>query len=123
MLEEEYEYERRLKAVMGVRENEHFTEDLAKEAVDGMVNEDGTKGGHYSVEEVKDIIEKHEIDLGENNFWDYFMVLNMVYSDYYGAIPDNEKSYVQVANAFIFDEDAPKGKAVRYWLAMKYPEN
>ena len=44
----------------------------------------------------------------------------MVRSDYFNAIPDNEKSYVQVAKAFLFDEDGPKGKAVKYYMAMKY---
>ena len=46
----------------------------------------------------------------------------MMYSNFY-AIPDNEKSYVEVANAFIFDEDGPKGKAVKYFVAMKYGNN
>ena len=121
MLMEDYEYEQRMKAMMGIRENEHFTKELYHEAVDGMVNEDGTKGAHYSLEEVDEIIKKHEIDLGENNIYDFAYCLNMVYSDYFDSIPDNEKSYVQVAKAFLFDEDGPKGKAVRYWVAMKYP--
>ena len=117
---EDYEFEQKMKAVLKIRDNEHFTEDLAKEAVDGMINEDGTKGGHYSVEEVEEIVKKHEIQLGEYCIWDFFYVLNMVRSDFEGSIPDNEKSYVQVAKAFLFDEDGPKGKAVKYYMAMKY---
>ena len=113
-------YDSRLRVAMGIRENEHFTEALYQEAVGEMVNEDGTKGPHYSVDEVQEIVKKHKIELLENNIYDYAYVLNMVYSDYFGAIPDNEKSYVGVANAFIFDEDGPKGKAIKYYVAMKY---
>ena len=120
LYEKELEYEKLIAARMGLEQNEHFFEELYQEAVGGMVNEDGSKGPHYDIDKVKKIIEDHDIELGEYNVYDFAYCLNMVWSDYKGAIPDNEKSYVDVAKAFIFDEDGPKGKPVKYYLAMKY---
>ena len=120
MINYDDEFTKKMKAVMGIRDNEHFTEDLYHEAVDAMINEDGTKGPHYSLEEVEEIIKKYEINLGEYCIFDFAYVLQMIRSDFEGSIPDNEKSYVNVAKAFLFDEDGPKGKAVKYYLAMKY---
>jgi len=96
----------------------HFSEQSYQMAVSGMENEDGTKGPHWDVNEVSDIILKNDINLGENNVYDYAYVLNMVYSDYFGAVKDEEKAYVELANKFIFDKDAPQGKAFIYWRAM-----
>ena len=114
------DYENRIKAVMEIDDAPHFTERVYAEAVGGMVNEDGTKGAHFDLDQVKELIKAHKIDLGENNVFDFAYCVNMVYSDYHGSIPDNDKSYVEVAKAFLFDEDGPKGKAVKYYLAMKY---
>ena len=45
--------------------------------------------------------------------------MNMVYSDYYGSIPNDPVAYAKVAKKFIEDKDAPEGKALRYYSAMK----
>lgn len=119
---EDYLYERKLAAAMGVKQSPHFTEDLAQEAVSQMVNDDGTKGAHYDLDKVKDLIKEFKVDLGENNIFDYFYVLNMIYSDYSKVIGDKDKDIVDLANAFIFDEDAPNGKAFRYYYAMHFLE-
>ena len=114
----EYNYD--IMKRLGLIEANHFTEEAYIEAVNGMINEDGTKGPHYTIQDVERIIkEKKDFQLGENNLYDYAYVLNMVYSDYYGAIENKEEAYVKVADAFIFDEDGPNGKALKYYLAMK----
>lgn len=46
----------------------------------------------------------------------------MVYSDYYGYIPNDLTSYVNIAKAFIEDKDAAPGKSYRYYVAMKDPK-
>lgn len=112
--------EEKIRTAMGLSQNEHFYEALYTVAVGAMENEDGTKGPHYSIDEVKELIEKHDIQLNEYNIFDFAYSLNMVYSDFKGNIPDNDKSYVDVAKAFLFDKDGPKGKAVKYYMAMKY---
>lgn len=43
----------------------------------------------------------------------------MVYSDYYGAIPNELNYYVNVARKFLDDKDSSEGKALCYWLAIK----
>lgn len=113
----DYEQERAILNTMGLNEPLHFTEEGYQMAVGGMENEDGTKGPHFSLEDVKKIIEKK--DLGEYNIYDYAYVLNMVYSDYYGAIDDKDEKYEKLADLFIFDKDGPKGKPLKYYMAMK----
>lgn len=44
--------------------------------------------------------------------------MNMLYSDYYGSVPDNVDTYFKMAKAFLEDKDAPEGKAFRYYKAM-----
>lgn len=119
---EDYLYERRLAAAMGVKQSPHFTEDLYHEAVDSMENDDGSKGPHYDLEKVKELIKEHKVDLGENNLLDYAYVCNMVWSDFSQVIGDKDKDIVEYANAWIFDTDAPSGKAFRYFYAMKFLE-
>lgn len=115
----DYCEECRLLETLGIDSPTNFTEKAYYEAVGGMENEDGTKGPHWQVKEVEEIVKKENIELGEFNIYDYAFALNMVYSDYFGAIPDKDESYIKVANAWIFDKDAIKGKALVYWLAMK----
>lgn len=45
--------------------------------------------------------------------------MNMVYSDYYGAIPNDTATYFKLAKKFIDDKDAKQGKALSYYLAMR----
>ena len=43
----------------------------------------------------------------------------MIYSDYYGAVPNELGTYVKMAVRFLNDKDAQKGKALNYYLSMK----
>ena len=45
--------------------------------------------------------------------------MNMIYSDYYGSVPNETTSYAKLARKFLEDKDAEEGKALRYYLAMK----
>lgn len=111
------EYEKNMRIVSGLYGPMHFTEEAYYDAVGGMDNEDGTKGPHYTIEKVREITKGK--DLGEYNIFDYAYTLNMVYSDYYGAVEDKDSKYERLADLFIFDKDGPKGKPLKYWLAMK----
>lgn len=46
-------------------------------------------------------------------------VLNMMYSDYYGAVPNDTNTYIRLALKFLEDKDAKEGKAYCYYMAMK----
>lgn len=78
----------------------HFNEEYARKAVMKMENEDGTRGPHWSLEETTTLASQYGIALGSKfNRYDWFVALNMVYSDYYRVImnitgSNNTKHYV-----------------------------
>ena len=52
-----------------------------------MENEDGTRGPHWSIDETTALASQYGITLGSKfNRYDWFVALNMVYSDYYKVI-------------------------------------
>lgn len=60
----------------------HFNEEYARKAVMKMENEDGTRGPHWSLEETTTLASQYGIALGSKfNRYDWFVALNMVYSD------------------------------------------
>lgn len=65
----------------------HFNDEHARKAVNKMENEDGTRGQHWSLEETTALANQYGIRLDEKiNKYDWYVALNMVYSDYYRAI-------------------------------------
>lgn len=99
----------------------HFNEEHARKAVSKMENEDGTRGPHWSVEETTTLASQYGINLGSRfNRYDWFVALNMVYSDYYkvyiievvGTFKKtteyNEGSVTQVSA--VYDEPLPPGQ-------------
>lgn len=61
----------------------HFDEEHARYAVEGMENEDGTKGPHWTVEETTSVANQMGINLKseKHNKWDWYVAMNMIYSD------------------------------------------
>lgn len=96
----------------------HFTPFSYKEAVGRMRNEDGTEGAHWSIDEVREMAKKNGVSLSGFNEYDLAYALNMVRSDYYGAVDDNDDTYLRLALAFLNDRDAPEGKAYLYWKTI-----
>lgn len=94
----------------------HFNEEHARKAVSKMENEDGTRGPHWSVEETTTLASQYGINLGSRfNRYDWFVALNMVYSDYYKVIismtnSNSTKHFVELAKAWINDKDIDEGK-------------
>lgn len=93
----------------------HFNEEHARKAVSKMENEDGTRGPHWSVEETTALASQYGINLGSRfNRYDWFVALNMVYSDYYKVIismtnSNSTKHFVELAKAWINDKDIDEG--------------
>ena len=96
----------------------HFTKWLLEKAVKGMINEDGTTGAHWSVEQTTMVARSNGIEFKDFNEYDWNYVMNMIYSDYYGVIPNETSTYVKMAKKFLEDKDAEYGKALKYYLAM-----
>ena len=65
----------------------HFNDEHARKAVSKMENEDGTRGQHWSLEETTALANQYGIRLDEKiNKYDWYVALNMVYSDYYRVV-------------------------------------
>lgn len=97
----------------------HFCDWLLEKAVNKMDNEDGSTGGHWTLEETNSVAKQNGITFDRFNEYDWNYVMNMKYSDYYGAVPNDLSSYVKLARKFLMDKDAKEGKALKYYLAMK----
>ena len=96
----------------------HFTKWLLEKALKEMINEDGTMGGHWTVEQTTMVARSNGIEFKDFNEYDWNYVMNMIYSDYYGSVPNETSVYVKMARRFIEDKDAEEGKALKYYLAM-----
>lgn len=95
---------------------QHLTHDEAEEWCDSMVNADGTKGCHWTLEQTQDVAKQRSINCDPNDFW---AVMNMMYSDYCQVAKrqsvDTPGFYADMAKAFLEDADAADGKAYLYW--------
>lgn len=94
----------------------HLTDEICKEWVSCMVNEDGTKGEHWNIDETNSVARQYKIDLTKHTPYEWYATLNMMYSDYYGAIPNDVSSYVRLAQAFLDDDDARSHKLFNYYM-------
>ena len=96
----------------------HFNSWLLEKALNNLENEDGTTGGHWTLDQTTSVARAKGISFNKYNEYDFCYVLNMIYSDYYGAVKDDTDTYIQMAIKFLSDKDAPEGKAYKYYMAM-----
>ena len=100
----------------------HFNDEHARKAVNKMENEDGTRGQHWSLEETTALANQYGIRLDEKiNKYDWYVALNMVYSDYYRVVvsmtgSNNTKYFVELAKAWMHDKDIDEGKMWFYYI-------
>jgi hypothetical protein len=97
----------------------HFSDWLLEKATKDMINEDGTIGPHWTVEQTTNAARNNGITFKEYNEYDWNYVMNMIYSDYFGAVNDDTNIYARMAKKFLQDKDAKEGKALCYYLAMR----
>ena len=97
----------------------HFNKWLLEKATNEMVNEDGTKGIHWNIADTTSAARNNGVSFDKFNEYDWCYVMNMMYSDYYGSVNNDTNTYVKMAIKFLNDKDAPSGKALKYYLAMK----
>lgn len=96
----------------------HFSEWLLKKATMNMQNEDGTVGPHWTLEQTNSVARSKGLSFTTFNQYDFNYVMNMIYSDYYGAIPNDVDLYYKLALKFINDKDAKEDKAFHYYYRM-----
>ena len=94
-----------------------FTEQKANDIVSKFVNKDGTRGAHWNISQVREVY-KGKSQLKDHDCLDFFVTLNMIYSDYYCSKFTTE-DYIQMAIDFMTDTDGPKNKIRRYIRAME----
>lgn len=100
----------------------HFNEETARKAVSKMENEDGSRGPHWSLEETTALANQHGINLnGRFNRYDWYVALNMIYSDFYKVIvsitnTNNVRNFVEFAKAWLADKDIDEGKMWYYYV-------
>ena len=97
----------------------HFCDWLLDKALKSMSNEDGSKGKHWSLDQTNTVAKQMGIDFTDFNQYDWCYTLNMIYSDYYGSVPNDNVVYANMAIKFLEDKDAPDCKAFKYYMAMK----
>lgn len=94
-----------------------FDQRMAQEWTEGMKNADGTKGPHWSMDKVREIMREYQVDCDPVEF---YAVLNSIYSDFCEALKENNtsnmKTYVCMAKAWLDDEDAVRDKAAAYFM-------
>lgn len=94
-----------------------LTKELAEEWMASIQNEDGTRGPHWKMEQVKQVMAQKGIGMDPVQFW---VILNAIYSDYYKVLKkhgvgDKLDVYIDLACAWLNDKDAVKDKAAAYY--------
>lgn len=109
----------------GAASHRPFTMADAQEWVGKMENEDGTRGAHWTIDQVKQVIAQKKLDCDPVQMW---AAMNMVYSDYYKVakkhgVGSNLDFYVDMAKAFLDDKDAGPSKISAYYSYVVNGEN
>jgi hypothetical protein len=100
----------------------HFDEVMAHKAVSKMENEDGSRGPYWSIEETTALASQHGISLSNRfNRYDWYVALNMIYSDFYKVIvsisnSNNVRHFIEFAKAWLADKDIDEGKMWYYYV-------
>lgn len=94
-----------------------MTKEMAEEWTRNMDNSDGSHGAHWSFDQVKQIMAQRGIDKDPAEF---YAALNMIYSDYCAVakkynVGGSIDYYVDMAKAFLDDEDAVPNKLTVYY--------
>lgn len=84
---------------------------------------DSQTGEHWSESETYAVGQKMGIDWSKVSRWDWYAVLNMMYSDYYRSaevfgMADKVEFFAQLAKDFVSDVDSDSGKVYRYYISV-----
>ena len=94
-----------------------FNKRMAEEWTGKMQNEDGSKGPHWSVDQVEQIMKQKNVRCDPAEF---YAILNAMYSDYSEVAQKHgvhkQDFYLDMAKAFLMDKDSVKDKAAAYYM-------
>ena len=93
-----------------------FDMETAREWVESMKGEDGKSGEHWTMEQLKPIMQQRGIDAKPEEFW---AIMNALYSDYCKVAKKHNVStvdfYADMAKAWLDDKDAVEDKVAAYY--------
>ena len=98
-----------------------FTQADAEAWCAKMVNEDGTTGPHWTMEQTTAVAESVGVVFDQLAPWCWWAAMCMMYSDYCGVASrygvGTAEFYADMAKAFLFDRDAggPRAKMAAYY--------
>lgn len=85
----------------------------------GLENEDGTKGPHWTIDQVKQVMAQKGWKEDPLRGW---VTLNLMYSDYFNTAKksnvNNLDFYISMAKDFLSDKDAVEDKLSAYYNAV-----
>lgn len=79
---------------------------------------DGTEGEHWDHEQTTNVARNNGIKFDTYNSWDWYYVMNMLYSDMCKIFGKDAGAYTKAAEAWLEDEDVAEGKAFRYYAKV-----
>lgn len=100
----------------GKQQSKELDQRTAQEWAQRLKNEDGSKGPHWSIEQVKPLMLQAKFTGNPLEFW---VIMNALYSDFckmagkYGV--DTPEFYAELAKAWLEDKDAVPNKAAMYY--------
>ncbi len=100
----------------GSTQEEPLTEEKAKKWLEQMQNEDGSKGPHWTLDQVKQVVKQKMLNLEPV---EVFVAMNMIWSDYSPVAKkynvNSTDFYLDMAKAFLEDKDAAPEKLKKYF--------
>ena len=99
------------KMLSGTSYGSEFSHEDAKKWASEMVNDDGTTGAHWTIEQTTSVAEANDVEFSHITDWCWWIAMNMIYSDY-GTVAEKygvgtPGFFADLAKAFLFDKDGP----------------
>ena len=98
-----------------------FDREKAEAWVAEMASDDPAKpvGGKWTPDQVKPVAQKYGVPTEGDRFWEFFAIMNAMYSDYYAVAKKynvlNVDFFADMTMAFINDKDAVENKVATYY--------
>lgn len=89
-----------------ILEGKRLNEEKAKQWVKSMKPE-----AKWSMEDVQSVKEKNNVEMA---LIDFYVLMNMLYTDYHQVIGEDLNMYINLSKAWYYDEDAPEGAEKLY---------
>jgi hypothetical protein len=70
-----------------------------------------------TVDEFRSLMEKHKIDIGNNDLYNGMYIASMVRADFYGSSIEDEEHLAKYVEDVICDVDAAEGQVFARYLA------